>query len=135
VVIALLLLPRSVADLVRGRTVAAAVLGIGLGLWAWFVAFLVVLGFLRGPLYGVVVPGPYDDAWGGPTLAGAWAVHALVWIGTLVAALVMWWLLGRLHAAVVEHLAGSRRRVWALPVAGLLLVLAVGVVVLWVRQL
>ncbi|MEJ2867413.1 hypothetical protein WCD74_06520 [Actinomycetospora sp. OC33-EN08] len=132
---ALLLLPRSAADLVRGRTVAASVLGVGLGLWAWFVAFLVVLGFLRGPLYGFVVPGPYDDAWGGPTLAGAWTVHALVWVGVLVAALAMWWCLARLHAAVVEHLAGSRRRVWSVPVAVLLLVLAVGFVVLFVRQL
>jgi hypothetical protein len=132
---ALLLLPRGIADLVRGRGPLAAVLGAGLGVWAWFVAFLVVLTFLRGPLYGFVVPGPFDDAWGGPTLAGAWTVHALVWVGVLLAALAMWWCLARLQAAVVEHLSGSRRRVWALPVAVLLLLLAAGFVVLWVRQL
>ncbi|MDL5157480.1 hypothetical protein [Actinomycetospora termitidis] len=132
---ALLLLPRSAADLTRGRGPLAALLGIGLGAWAWFVAFLVVLGFLRGPLYGVVDPGPYDDAWGGPSLAGAWTVHALVWVGVLAVALGMWRALARLHAAVVEHLAGSRRRVWPVPVAVLLLVLAGGFVVLWTRQL
>lgn len=33
------------------------------------------LSVVRGALYGVVDPGPYDHSWGGPTLAGAWLAH------------------------------------------------------------
>ena len=36
------------------------------------------MGFARGPLYGFVVHGPCDDARGGPSLAGAWAVATVL---------------------------------------------------------
>jgi hypothetical protein len=68
---ALTLLPRSVATTARAvgrgrvRELVVGAFGIGLGVWAWFVAFLVAVGFARGPLYGFVVPGPYDDAGAG----------------------------------------------------------------------
>ena len=134
---ALTLLPRSAVGVVRsrrGRDLTAALLGAGLGLWAWFVAFLVIVGFLRGPLYGFVVPGPYDDAWGGPTFAGAWAVHALVWVGTVLVAIGLWWAVVALDRRVGEHLDGSRRGPWSLPLAGVLLTVAVAFVWLWSRQ-
>jgi hypothetical protein len=137
---ALVLLPRSVVaagvGLVRGRPreVVAGVFGVGLGLWTWFVAFLVVVGFLRGPLYGFVVPGPYDDAWGGPTLAGAWAVHAVVWVGVAVVALGMWWAVVGLSDRVTAHVRGEAGAGWAVPVATVMLVAAVGFVWMWSRQ-
>ncbi len=109
---ALTLLPRSVVTTARAvrrgrwRELVVGAFGIGLGAWAWFVAFLVGLGFARGPLYGVLVPGPYDDAWGGPSLAGAWAVHAAVWVGVLVVALGMWWAIVALADRVAAHVRG-----------------------------
>jgi hypothetical protein len=135
---ALTLLPRSVAAAPRARSpreVVVDVLGAGLGGWALFVGWLVVVGFLRGPLYGVVVPGPYDDAWGGPSLVGAWVVHAAVWVGVAAVAVGMWWAVVALSDRVGEHVRGERRVVWAVPVATVLLVAAVGFVWLWSRQL
>ncbi|MCD2194220.1 hypothetical protein LQ327_12625 [Actinomycetospora endophytica] len=138
---ALVLLPRSVVMAVlavgrrRPRDLVAGIFGVGLGVWAWFVAYLVVVGFLRGPLYGFVVPGPYDDAWGGPSLAGAWAVHAAVWVGVAVAALLMWWAVVVLADRVTAHVRGERRTAWAVVVATVLLVAAVLFVWLWSRQL
>jgi hypothetical protein len=138
---ALTLLPRSVLTVstaVRRRAprdALAGVLGAGLGLWAWFVAWLVVVGFARGPLYGLVVPGPYDDAWGGPSLPGAWAVHAVVWVGVAGVAMGMWWAVVALADRVADHLRGEHRVPWSVPVATGLLVGAVGFVVLWSRQL
>lgn len=43
-----------------------------------------LLFMLRGVAYPVGVEGT-DDAWGGPTLAGAWAVHLLVAAAILAA--------------------------------------------------
>jgi hypothetical protein len=149
---ALTLLPRSVVTTVRAVTTARAVttprdvgrgrrrevligmLGVGLGVWAWFVAFLVAVGFARGPLYGLVVPGPYDDAWGGPSLAGAWAVHAAVWVGVAVVALGMWWAVVALSDRVGAHLRGERRAAWSVSVASVLLAAAAVFVWLWSRQ-
>jgi hypothetical protein len=137
---ALTLLPRSVVTTARalgrvhGREVLIGVLGVGLGAWAWFVAFLVAVGFARGPLYGFVVPGPYDDAWGGPSLAGAWAVHAAVWVGVAVVALGMWWAVVALSDRVGAHLRGERRAAWAVPVASVLLAAAAVFGWLWSRQ-
>ncbi len=138
---ALLLLPRSVLAValaaVRGRPrdVVVGVFGAGLGMWTWFVAFLVVVGFLRGPLYGFVVPGPYDDAWGGPSLAGAWVVHAAVWVGVGAVAVGMWWAVAALDDRVAAHVRGERSAAWSVPVATALLVAAIGFVWLWSRQL
>jgi hypothetical protein len=52
------------------------------------------------PLLGM--NGEYRDAWGGPTLAGAWAVHALGGIAFLL--LVPWVLRG--HVALWRRLMG-----------------------------
>jgi hypothetical protein len=138
---ALTLVPRSVVTVSAAprrkglRDVVVGVLGVGLGVWAWFVAFLVVVGFARGPLYGLVVPGPYDDAWGGPSLWGAWVVHAAVWVGVGVAAVGMWWAVVALADRVAGHVRGERRARWAVPVAAVLLVAAAIFVWLWIRQI
>jgi hypothetical protein len=138
---ALTLLPRSVATTARAvgrgrvRELVVGAFGIGLGVWAWFVAFLVAVGFARGPLYGFVVPGPYDDAWGGPTLAGAWATHAAVWVGVAAVAVGLWWAVVALADRVTAHVRGERRAAWSLPVATVLVLAGAGFVWLWSRQL
>jgi len=53
------------------------------------------------PLLGM--NGEYRDAWGGPTLAGAWAVHALG--GVAFWLLVPWVLRG--YAALWQRIAGA----------------------------
>jgi len=57
--------------------------------YCWTAVLLNVLYPIR-PLLGM--DGAYRDAWGGPTLAGAWAVHALGGLGFWL--LVPWVLRG-----------------------------------------
>ncbi|WP_327006826.1 hypothetical protein OHA72_05845 [Dactylosporangium sp. NBC_01737] len=73
---------------------------------------LVVAGYCwTGVLLNVVYPirpllgmdGEYRDAWGGPTLAGAWAVHALGGLGFWL--LASWVLRG--YAALWRRIAGG----------------------------
>lgn len=89
-----------------------AVLGLLLGLLA-----LIPLGFelifpIRGIGYGWVDPGPYDNAWGGPGLAGAWTAHFLIGAGLAVAGLFMMSGIAALHRRWT-----ARRDVGALLVA------------------
>jgi hypothetical protein len=81
-----------------------------------------------------VVPGPYVDAWGGPTLAGAWAVHAAVWVGLAAVAVGMWWAVVALSDRVAAHVRGERRAAWSVALATILVVVAAGFVWLWSRQ-
>lgn len=73
---------------------------------------LVVAGYCwTGVLLNVVYPirpllgmdGEYRDAWGGPTLAGAWAVHALGGLGFWL--LVPWVLRG--YVALWRRITGG----------------------------
>jgi hypothetical protein len=75
------------------------------------VALVVAVYTWTGVLVNVVYPirpllgmsGEYHDSWGGPTLAGAWAVHAL---GGLAFWLVVPWIL-RGYAALWRRIAGA----------------------------
>ncbi|MEV4814069.1 hypothetical protein [Micromonospora avicenniae] len=94
-----------------------------------------LLMVLRGMLYGLVVPGPYDHAWGGPTLAGAWVVHFLVGIPTSTAGLALLLAIAALHQRLTAALDGQRLRPWVLPVA-LLICAAMGLFfVAWLHQI
>ncbi|GAA0385561.1 hypothetical protein GCM10009530_40610 [Microbispora corallina] len=53
------------------------------------------------PLFGM--SGEYRDSWGGPTLAGAWAVHALAGIAFWL--LIPWLLRG--YVALWRRMAGA----------------------------
>lgn len=142
---ALLALPRGLVSIVTAagataraplwRTIVAGLLGILVGLVAWFVALLGALAVMRGPLYGLVDRGPYDDSWGGPSLAGAWLVHALVALPFIPIAL---WVLIGIDALVrgvnrrVVHRDGPR---WPAAVAVLVAVAGGFLFVSWLNQL
>lgn len=123
-------------DRVRGpRVMVHGLLGVVFGLLFWWLTWMALLATARGPLYGFVVPGPYDDAWGGPGLVGAWAAHGWAWVGALVVLAPVWWGLAALHVRVTEHVLGTRRRLWVPPVAGAVVLGAVLLVVGWVQQI
>ena len=76
-------------------SVGYALLSLPLGVLGLWLAFLLVPNTIRNLLYGVFPEGDYSHAWGGPTLAGAWAVHAA---GALALVPVGLWLLRGLTA-------------------------------------
>ena len=116
------------------RVLLHGVLGTVLGGLFWWLVWLALLATARGPFYGFVDPGPYDHAWGGPNIVGAWAAHAWVWVGALMVLALVWWALGALHIRLTEHVLGGRRRVWTVLVT-VPVVLGFGLlVVTWVQQ-
>lgn len=66
--------------------------------YCWF-GVVVNLAYPARPLFGM--NGEYRDAWGGPTLAGAWAVHALG--GVALWLLVAWVLRGYVARGIAEN--------------------------------
>lgn len=112
-----------------------AVMSVLLGLVAWVLILLVLLMVARGALYGVVDPGPYDDAWGGPSLAGAWLVHLAVSIPVAALAVLLATGVTGLHVRLTGRLQGAATPGWVLPVALLLCAAAALFVVGWTSQL
>jgi hypothetical protein len=84
-------------------SVAYALVTIPLGVIGLWLALLLVPNTIRNLLYGVFPEGDYSHAWGGPTLAGAWAVHAA---GALALVPVGIWLVRGL-TALQRRLAGA----------------------------
>ncbi|MFF3772768.1 hypothetical protein [Streptomyces sp. NPDC002232] len=117
------------------RLVGHALTDIPLGLLALVPVGLEILFVLRGVLYPVVEDGPYDHAWGGPGLAGAWAAHFLIGLALAVAGLGALWLLDRLHHRLAGWTWG--REVGAGAVCALPVLCAAGgvLVVAWTHQL
>ncbi|MGH3614854.1 MAG: hypothetical protein ACRDRK_20120 [Pseudonocardia sp.] len=66
-----------------------AVMSVLLGLVAWMLIAIVGLMVARGALYGFVEDGPYDQAWGGPTLGGGWITHFAVSLPVMVASVLL----------------------------------------------
>lgn len=96
---------------------------------------LFVLAALRGLLYGLVDDGPYTDSWGGPTLAGAWATHALVALPLLAATGFGVRGLAALHIRMTRRLLGVGGSGWTIPVALLAGAAGLLLVVAWTRQI
>ncbi|MGQ4615777.1 hypothetical protein [Nocardia sp. R7R-8] len=99
------------------RSVSHSVLSGGVGLLAWFLAFLAVLGAFRGVCYPLVARDDFENSWGGPTLAGAWAVHAALGLGLLPAWLLLLAGLGALQLWLTRGLLGRNGPRWPVPVA------------------
>lgn len=114
-----------------GRTLVASMLGVSLGGLAWVVALLAGPNTIRNVLLYGLVGGDTTHSWGGPTLAGAWLVHASLAIALLPVELALMQGIASLHALFLD----DRRPWWIQPLA--LLVAAAGtlVVVALVHQL
>ncbi len=122
---------------IRPRTagsVAYGLLSVPLGLVGLWLALAIVPNTVRNLLYGLVVD-DHATAWGGPGLAGAWAVHAA---GALALVPVGLWLvrgLTALQRRLADRLLGTGRLPPALAVAcGLVVVLGGAFLAAWVRQ-
>jgi hypothetical protein len=94
-----------------GRVLAHALLRLPLDLLSLALTaylWLLVLGNLAYPLRPGTM-GSYRDSWGGPTLAGAWAVHAAV--GLLFLFAIPWILKGTtaLQSRLTRRLLGAGR--------------------------
>ncbi|RAJ67000.1 hypothetical protein K378_02366 [Streptomyces sp. Amel2xB2] len=118
-----------------GRTVAHAVLTVLLGALAWILAGVLLLAVARGPFYGFVDHGPYDDSWGGPGRGGAWLAHAVAATPCAVAAAGLLYGVAALHRRLTAPLRGGRRARWVLPVVLLCGAAGALFVIAWVRQL
>lgn len=101
-----------------GRLLAYGLVSVPLGCCALFILLLMVPNTVRNLLYPLASPtaADYADAWGGPTLAGAWAVHALIAIALVpVYLLVLRGVVG-LQTRLREALLQDRSTWWAAPV-------------------
>ncbi|MFD4439546.1 hypothetical protein ACFWPK_07165 [Nocardia sp. NPDC058519] len=117
------------------RCLIQSVLSGGVGLLGWFLAMLSVLVLVRGLAYPLVAADGYENSWGGPTLAGAWAVHAV--LGVLIAPVfvAMIALFGRLQLRVTRTVLGGDRSWWAIPIALVLAASGTLFFVAWVHQI
>jgi len=108
-----------------GRVVTQALLTLMLGVLCWLLVALAGPNTVRNVLLYPITDG--DEAaraWGGPTLAGVWAVHAA--LALLVLPVALWLLRGLtgLQGWLAARLLGADHARWVLPVD--VLVAAVG---------
>ncbi|MFI6044987.1 hypothetical protein ACIA8C_25385 [Nocardia sp. NPDC051321] len=115
------------------RAMWHSVLSAALGVVTWFFAFLAVLGGVRGLLYPLLTDG-YENAWGGPTLAGAWSTHLLIGVVLVPVWLLVLAGLGTLQVHLTRAVLGRLGPRW--PVAMVVLVCAAGVLLFlgWLAQ-
>jgi hypothetical protein len=112
-----------------GRVVSLALLTAMIGLLCWLLVALAGPNTVRNVLlYPLTDGSTAARSWGGPTLAGAWAVHAA--LALVLLPLELWVLRGLtgLQGRLVARLAGADRTWWVLPVA--ILVAALGLLML-----
>ncbi|MET8279726.1 hypothetical protein [Micromonospora sp. NPDC005174] len=112
-----------------------ALLSLLLGLVALLPLGVEVLMVLRGVLYGLVDPGPYDHSWGGPSRGGAWLAHFLVGLPLAAGGLAALIGIAAVHQRLTRRLDGERSPAWLLPTT--LLIAAAGAVlfVAWTHQI
>jgi hypothetical protein len=107
-----------------------------LGLLGWFLLMLLVTCVVRGPFYGLVESGPYGPGtWGGPTRAGAWAVHAAIAVPLILLLPFVLRGLGLLQAAFIRRLYGSEVSRLVLPATILLTIGGALFFYSWTQQL
>ncbi|MFC4128308.1 hypothetical protein [Nocardia rhizosphaerae] len=118
-----------------GRLLLHSVLSAGAGLLAWFLLMLTVLALVRGLLYPLLAANDYRNSWGGPTLLGAWLVHAglslllaPVFLGIVAA-------LGRLQLRLTRAVFGGGGSWWVLPAAVVLTAAGAVFFVAWMHQI
>ena len=122
--------PRAVSSFLHG------LVSVALGLLSWFLVALLVMAVVRGPFYGFVEQGPYGPGtWGGPTRAGAWAVHAAVAVPMIVLLPFVLRGVGLLQAAFIRRHYGSAVSRLVLPATILLAVGGALFFYSWTQQL
>lgn len=116
------------------RAVLHSALSAGVGLLTWYLALLSVIVLVRGLAYPLV-SGGYEDAWGGPTLAGAWLVHAALGLVLAPAFLALVALSGRLQLRLTRTVLGRDGTWWTVPVALVFAALGTVFFLAWIQQL
>lgn len=119
----------------RAVTWGHALIGLGLGIAAWILLSFIVLTFARGALYGLFDRGPYDDSWGGPTLAGAWTVHFVTSTVFQIAALFVVTSIGALNRRLSGAFRGGESPWWAWLVSVTVCAVTALFVVAWSAQI
>ncbi|RZT81457.1 hypothetical protein EV382_4736 [Micromonospora violae] len=112
-----------------------AVLSLLVGLVALLPLGVELLMVLRGVLYGVVESGPYDNAWGGPTLAGAWLAHFLIGLPIAAAGLAALIGIAAVHQRLTRRLDGERGPLWLFPTVLLMALAATLLFIAWTHQI
>ncbi|MGH3566803.1 MAG: hypothetical protein ACRDRH_12370 [Pseudonocardia sp.] len=111
-----------------------AVMSVLLGLVGWMLIAIVGLMVARGALYGFVDAGPYDQAWGGPTLGGAWITHFAVSLPILAASMLLAVGVTGLHRRTTRRLEGTRAPWWVVPIVFMACAAAALFFIAWSRQ-
>lgn len=127
--------PVGAQNISLARCLLHSVLSGGAGLLGWFLAMLSVLVLVRGLAYPLVGADGYENAWGGPTLAGAWAVHAALGVLIAPAFIGLIALFGRLQLRVTRTVLGGDRSWWAIPAAVILAAVGALFFVAWSHQI
>ncbi|MBF6210100.1 hypothetical protein IU433_02890 [Nocardia puris] len=123
-------------DIPAGRRATHAALLTLLWFPALVLAVMSVIMLVRGLGYGFVIDDDgWVNAWGGPSLAGAWIVHALVGLfGTGVAMLGMLGL-GAMIDRIDRRYLGAGGPVWPVPLTVVLAAIAVLFLIAWSSQI
>lgn len=110
-------------------------LAAAIGILAWFLVFLASLAAVRGIFYPLVADHDYENSWGGPTLAGAWAVHAALGVGLLPVWLAILAGIGCVQRLLARLLLGRTGPWWPVPVAVVLAAAGVLLFISWWHQI
>lgn len=117
-----------------GRVVLHTVLAAAVGLVAWFVVFLASIAAVRGIFYPLIASNDYENSWGGPTLAGAWAVHAALGVGLLPVWAVLLAGIGTEQRLLARRLLSRSGPWWPIPVAVVLAAAGILFFIAWSHQ-
>ncbi|MFD0360740.1 hypothetical protein ACFQZZ_04680 [Nocardia sp. GCM10030253] len=115
------------------RAAVHSVLAIIVCVLSWFLAFLATLAAVRGIAYPLIGDNDLEHSWGGPTLAGAWAVHALA-VVSLPAWLALLAGLGVVQVRLSRQLLGRTGPWWPVPVSLVLGASGVLLFISWLHQ-
>lgn len=116
------------------RCLVHSLFSAGVGVIGWFLVMLSVLALVRGLAYPLVTA-EYATSWGGPTLAGAWLVHAALGLLLAPVFLAVVGLLGRLQLRLTRTVLGRHRSWWPIPIALVLTAAGALFFVAWVHQI
>ncbi|MGQ4600733.1 hypothetical protein [Nocardia sp. R6R-6] len=116
------------------RSVLHSLLSGVVGVLAWLLVFLGVVAAVRGICYPLVANDNLEDSWGGPTLAGAWVVHAVLGVAVLPVWLLALAGLGVFQVRLICGLLGRNGPQWPAPAAVALAAAAALLVRAWLRQ-